>query len=54
LIQHRFPPKHASQRPTLAIKIAKRQSISQEIAMEAIVAIVLVTSSKLGAETQGR
>lgn len=54
LIQHRFPPKHASQRSALALKIAKRQSLSRVRNMAAIVANSQVKSSELGAVTQGR
>jgi len=54
LIQHRFPPKHTSQRSALALKIAKLQSLSRVRNMAAIVAFSQVKSSGLGAETQGR
>lgn len=46
-----LPSSHA---PIRALMIAKRQSISREKAMKAIVAISQMTGSGLGAGTQGR
>lgn len=54
LIQHRFLPKHASHGAALPLKIAKRQSLSRERTMAAIVDNSRVQSSGLGAGTQGR
>jgi hypothetical protein len=53
LIQHRFPPKHASQRAILAHKIAKRQSSSRKSVMAAMVDISQVKSSKSGSRLRG-
>ena len=46
-----LPSSHA---PIRALMIAKRQSISREKTMKAIVAISQMTGSRLGAGTQGR
>ncbi len=54
LNQLRFLSTSSSHASIRALKIAKRQSLSRERAMAAIVASSRIKSSELGAETQGR